>query len=64
MMRFLFPIAQLATGTLASISVATDVASGGTQSTGTRDRTSSVNAVPCGPGVSLALFTPTTSTLG
>jgi hypothetical protein len=43
---------------------ATAFSAGGTQSTGTRDRASRVNAVPCGPGVSLVRFTPITSTLG
>jgi hypothetical protein len=38
--------------------------SSGTQSTGTRDRVSSANAVPCGPGVPLNRFTPTTRMLG
>jgi len=37
---------------------------GGTQSTGTRDRARIVNAVPCGPPVSLVRLTPITSTLG
>jgi hypothetical protein len=59
------PDDQWGTPVKASDSRATDTtADGGTQSTGTRDRASSVNAVPCGPAVSLARFTPITSTLG
>ena len=43
---------------------ASGAVSGGTHNTGTRERASREKAVPCGPGVSLARFTPATRMLG
>ena len=48
----------------ASGSLTSFTGSGGTHKTGTRERANRANAVPCGPGVSLARLTPATSMLG
>ena len=52
------------TATATSRSTAVRDPSGGTQRTGTREADNNANAVPCGPGVPLARFTPATRMQG